>query len=518
VGKYLMGIDNGLTVSKAAIFDLAGREVAVQGHKVELSYPKPAWVERDSEAVWRTTADAICGAITKAGIDARDIVGVGNCAHGNGIYLLDKTGAPLGPSVTSMDNRASDIIDEWYRRPVSADGVAGPSVHDQNFPIVMTNTFAAQPAALLAWFKRHRPEVWRQIGHAFTCKDYIKFRLTGAPTADYSDMSGTSLYDSRNRRFSPELLELYGIADILPALAAPIESHAVAGRVTREAAAMTGLVEGTPVVGGMFDIDASAVGAGVIDEGMLCVIAGTWSINEVVTREPLLDDRLFMCNLFTVPGLWLVSDCSATSATNLEWFVNNFCHEEKLEADQRGISVYEVCNERVASLPPGSTDVIFHPFLFGSNVQANARAGFYGLGAWHTKAHVLRALYEGVVYGHLDHVNRLKAAGATMSIARLTGGGARSRIWTQMFADTLQLPIEVPAASEIAALGAALAAGIGVGAYTSHANAVDQAVQIVRRHEPDAEATPRYLARYEEYQHLLEAMRDPWRRLEKLSA
>jgi L-xylulokinase len=385
VGKYLMGIDNGLTVSKAAIFDLAGREVAVQGHKVELSYPKPAWVERDSEAVWRTTADAICGAITKAGIDAHDIVGVGNCAHGNGIYLLDKTGAPLGPSVTSMDNRASDIIEEWYRRPVSADGVAGPSVHDQNFPIVMTNTFAAQPAALLAWFKRHRPEVWRQIGHAFTCKDYIKFRLTGAPTADYSDMSGTSLYDSRNRRFSPELLELYGIADILPALAAPIESHAVAGRVTREAAAMTGLVEGTPVVGGMFDIDASAVGAGVIDEGMLCVIAGTWSINEVVTREPLLDDRLFMCNLFTVPGLWLVSDCSATSATNLEWFVNNFCHEEKLEAEQRGISVYEVCNERVASLPPGSTDVIFHPFLFGSNVQANARAGFYGLGAWHTR-------------------------------------------------------------------------------------------------------------------------------------
>ncbi len=353
----------------------------------------------------------------------------------------------------------------------------------------MTNTWAAQPAALLAWFKRHRPEVWQQIGYAFPCKDYIKYRLTGAVTSDYSDISGISLYDSRNRRFSPELLDLYGIGDILPALPQPVESHDIAGRVTREAAALTGLAEGTPVVGGMFDINASAVGAGVIDEGMLCIIAGTWSINEVVTRQPLLDKRLLMCTLFAVPGFWLVTDSSATSATNLEWFVSQFCYEETTTAAARGVSVYEVCNEIVASLPPGGTDVIFHPFLFGSNVQANARAGFYGLGAWHTKAHVLRALYEGVVFGHLDHVNRLKAAGAPISAARLTGGGARSTVWTQMFADALELPIEVPAASEIAALGAAIAAGIGVGVYRDYSDAIGRTVQIARRHEPRPDAT-----------------------------
>ena len=252
MASYLIGIDNGLTVSKAAILDLKGREVAVQGHKVELSYPRPAWVERDSETVWQTTAAAIREVIEKAGIDKRDIVGVGNSAHGNGIYLVDKAGAPLGPSVTSMDNRASDIIDEWF---------CPGDVHDQNFDIVLTNTFAAQPAALLAWFKRHRPEVWSRIGHAFPCKDYIKYRLTGTVTSDYTDMSGSSLYDSRNRRFSPELLDLYGIGDVLPALPEPIESHDIAGWVTREAAATTGLAEGTPVAGGMFDIDAAAVGA-----------------------------------------------------------------------------------------------------------------------------------------------------------------------------------------------------------------------------------------------------------------
>ncbi len=260
--KYLMGIDNGLTVSKAAIFDLAGHEIAVEGHKVDLIYPRPAWVERDMDAVWNTTAQAIRGAIRKAGIDPRDIVGVGNSAHGNGIYLLDRAGAPLGNAITSMDNRAASIIHEW------SVGGQGPSVLQQNFPIVMITTYAAQPPALLAWLKRRQPEVWAQIGHAVTCKDYIKYRLTGTISTTYCDISGTSIFDSQARRYSPELLDLYGIGDILPCLPQPLESHEVAGRVTPEAAALTGLAAGTPVVGGMFDIDASAVGSGVIREGL----------------------------------------------------------------------------------------------------------------------------------------------------------------------------------------------------------------------------------------------------------
>jgi L-xylulokinase len=129
MGKYLMGIDNGLTVSKAALFDLSGREIAVEGHKVDLIYPRAAWVERDTEVVWRTTAAAIFGAIEKAGIDPRDIVGVGNSAHGNGLYLVDKAGQPLGNSITSMDNRAAEIIDEWYHPSGSepGEGGTGPS-------------------------------------------------------------------------------------------------------------------------------------------------------------------------------------------------------------------------------------------------------------------------------------------------------------------------------------------------------------------------------------------------------
>jgi L-xylulokinase len=255
----------------------------------------------------------------------------------------------------------------------------------------------------------------------------------------------------------------------------------------------------------------------VISEGVICIIAGTWGINEVVTARPIIDKRIYICSLYAVPGLWLTSESSPTSATNLEWFVSNFCYEEQVEAAGRGISVYDVCNEKVASLPPGSTDVIFHPYLFGSDVQATARAGFYGLGAWHTKPHLLRALYEGVVYSHLDHVEKLRAAGAQIAVARMTGGGSHSHVWTQMFADALQLPIEVPTGTEVAARGVAMAAGIGAGVYRDYADAVARVVQVAREHRPNPAATPAYLARYAEYIRLREVMKEPWNHLAKLS-
>jgi L-xylulokinase len=149
-------------------------------------------------------------------------------------------------------------------------------------------------------------------------------------------------------------------------------------------------------------------------------------------------------------------------------------------------------------------------------VQPTARAGFYGIAGWHTKAHLARALYEGVVFGHLNHIEKLRAAGAHMEVARLTGGGSRSHVWTQIFADTVQLPMEVPAGAEMGARGAAMCAGIGVGAYRDHADAVARAVKLERRQEPNPQATPHYLARYAEYRCLLVAMQEPWDRLSKL--
>jgi L-xylulokinase len=505
MAEYLMGIDNGLTVSKVAIFDLEGHEICTTSRKRDGSYPHPGWTERDIDTLWQDTAEAIREAITRSGIKPQEILAVGNAGHGNGVYLLDRHNAPLRPAILSMDTRAGDMITEWYSR----------GVYETCWPDTQQTLWPAQPGALLRWLKLNEPETYTQIGTVLLCKDYIKYRLTGTLTTDLTDTSCGGLLDVFKRQCTAKVFEQYEISEVLNAVPPIVQSADVIGSVTQDAAQATGLKAGTPVIGGLLDGSACAIGAGAIQPGQISIIAGTWSINQVVTAAPIMDKSLFVVTLF-IQDRWLTQESSATSATNLEWFVNQCCGTEQAEAQRRGISVYEVCSELVASLPPGGTDVIFHPFLFGSNVQPTARAGFYGVAGWHTKVHLLRSVYEGVVYSHRSHIDKLRAAGAQMDVARFTGGGSRSRVWTQIFADTIELPMEIPVGTEIGARGAAMCAGVGVGAYRDYDDAVEKAVRIERRQEPNSEATAQYLARYTEYRYLTDTMREAWERLSRL--
>ena len=506
MGQYLLGIDNGNTFSKAALFDLHGKEIAVANCAADTEFPQPGWTERDMEMLWQSTATAIRDVLAKSGVQPEEIAGIGNSGHGNGIYLLDKQRRPLRNGVQSMDTRAADVVAGWNQR----------NLHSQTFPFSLQTFWPAQPNALLAWIKENEPQNYERIGAILMVKDYIKYRLTGEITGDYTDMSGANLMNVPNKCYSKELLELYDISEVYEALPPLKQSNEVAGQVTFTAAKETGLAAGTPVVGGLFDVDASALGSGVYAANQACLVMGSWSINEVVTKDPIVDPNLFMTTIFADPDLFLTIEGSATSATNLEWFVNQFCGDERAEAKKRGISVYEVCNEVVESLPLDSTNIIFHPFLFGSNVQPTARAGFYGVAGWHTRAHLLRALYEGVVFGHLSHIEKLRAAGGNINTARLAGGGSRSLVWSQMFADTIQVPMEISDGNELGARGAALSAGIGAGIYRDYAEAVQEAVSVIRVHEPIPANTPHYLARYAEYQRLAKVMQEPWEALSKL--
>jgi L-xylulokinase len=507
MSKYLLGIDNGSTVSKAALFDFKGKEIAVAWCAADTEYPHPGWTERDMEMLWQSTAGAIRKVLAKSGVRPEEIAGIGNTGHGNGLYLLDKQGRPLRNGIQSMDSRAANVVSGWERA----------NLHAQVFPLTLQSFWPAQPNALLVWIKKNEPRNFERIGAILMVKDYIQYRLTGEITGDYTDMSAANLMDVRNKRYSRELMALYDLSELYDALPPLKHSSEVAGQVTPSAAQETGLAAGTPVVGGLFDVDASAIGSGVIDPSLACLVMGSWSINEVITEDPIADPRLFMTTIFAAPGLFLTIEGSATSATNLEWFVNQCCGDERAEAERRGISVYEICNEEVASVPPGSTNIIFHPFLYGSNVQPTARAGFYGVAGWHTRAHLLRALYEGVVFGHLSHIEKLRTAGAQINAARLTGGGSRSRVWSQMFADTVEVPMEVPDGNGLGARGAALSAGIGAGIYRDYTEAVQEAVSVVRVHEPIPANTPLYLARYTEYQRLVQVMQKPWEELNKLN-
>ncbi|MBC8170793.1 MAG: carbohydrate kinase [Anaerolineae bacterium] len=495
----LLGIDCGSTVVKASLIDASRGILASLDRRVPSQQPHPGWAERDMSALWQSVSDLIHDLLAQTDVDPADIQAVGCTGHGNGVYLLDTAHQPLGQAILSVDNRARDLLKSRLD-----DGL-----HARIFPLTVQKLYPAQTAVLLLWLKQHQPDRYGRIDVVLLCKDFINFCLTGVIATDYTDMSATSLMDVPNRCYSLELLLTLRLEELEGKLPPLQESTAIIGYVTEATAHTTGLRTGTPVIAGMIDIAASAIGAGLTQPGQACIIAGTWSINEVIVDQPLYHPDLFLTSIFADPTRWLLVEASATSTTNLEWVIDLFCVEEKTRAAETGVSVYDVCESSIASVPVETQDVIFHPFAFDTNAHPTARAGFYGLTGWHSRAHVLRAVYEGIAFGHRYHLERLAKAGAVLTKARLTGGAARSSVWSQMFADVLGLPLEVPEVEETGTVGIALAAGVGIGHYASLDKAVE-ANQVRRIYIPDTNTMSHYDRRYQLYTQLLDVLPPVW--------
>ncbi len=501
MAKYLLGIDTGLTNSKAAIFDLEGRQIAVSSRRFETVNPKPSWVEGDPDKLWENTADCIREAIGKAGIDSAEIAAVGFAGYGLGVFLIDAQGRPVRGALTSNDNRAMDVV-EMIKKEGGGERIAR---------INTTQTISGQTGPQLRWIKEHEPDRYARIDRIFLCKDYIRFRMTGEKVSERIDMSGTGLLDFEKGVYSEELMRLYGVAEMfdkLPRLAEA--SHSIVGGVTAEAAARTGLKEGTPCSAGLIDTAACCVGSGVIDDRYASVIVGTWSVNQVIGDRYIPN---MIANLYyVIPGKVEILNGGATSASNLEWFMNQLGGAAEAEARSRGISKFEIITEAAAKIEPGGTSVIYHPFIGTPNVHPRGRAGFHNIAMGHTFADLARALFEGITFEHKRHIDILRRAGCPVPAVRLAGGGARSDFWSQMFADILEVPVEVVVATEIGALGCAIVAGVGVGIYRDYREACDRAVKIKCRFQPKPENTKRYLRRYEDWAILVEALGPAWDR------
>ncbi|MCD2180435.1 FGGY-family carbohydrate kinase [Rhizobium sp. GN54] len=495
--KFLLGLDAGNTVIKAVIFDLKGREVAYAGEECRSRMPCPGHVERDLDELWSNAKRVIRSCLDKAGIAAGDIAAIGCAGHGNGLYALDRDGLPL-LGIQSLDTRATGLVEEW-----AAEGVG-----DRTAPIARQRPWPSQTPTLLAWLKRHRPELFHRIGTVFFSKDFVVNRLTGSRISEVSDMSGAGLLDLVARRYDGTLMAAYGLADSMHMLPPLIESADIAGYVTQEVAAETGLAAGTPVVGGLFDVVASALGSGVSRTGTASIIAGTWSINQVIVDGPDLSGPVFMSSTFD-RSRYMAMENSATSAANLEWLVREFFEGEH----QEGVSPFDTACALAAAITPAADDPLYHPYLYGAQQDGHARAGFYGMAGWHTKGHLIRALLEGVAFGHRQHVETIRKAGATFEEAVLSGGGSRSRLWPQIFADVLGVPVTVAVSRETGALGAAIAAGAGVGLFADFSEGATAMVRTDRHYRPNAALFPHYDRRYGLYKDITEAMTPLWRRL-----
>ena len=497
---YLLGLDAGNTVIKAVLFDHNGRQCAMHALDGHSSTPCPGRVERDLDELWLNAGTVIRACIEKAGVEPRQIAAIGCAGHGNGLYLLDREGeAFLG--VQSLDNRAAELATELT-------AAAGDSIHE----LCLQKPWPAQTPTLLAWVKRHAPDLYGRAGMVLLCKDFITFRLTGERVSEISDMSGCGLLRLPEGLYDDELLALYGLAGaahLLPRLADPTD---VVGRVTASAAAQTGLAEGTPVIAGYFDVIASALGSGVVAPGNASIIAGTWSINQVFSETAVRDPSVFMVAKFGADR-FVTIESSATSAANLEWYVREIVERYGDSEDP-----FALCNDRVAAIRPAPDDPLFHPYLFGSRLGAECRAGFYGLAGWHGDAHLLRALFEGVMFEHRRHIDVLSKAGLSIRRAVLSGGGSRSPVWPQIFADGLGIPVATAEARETGALGAAIGAGVGIGLFDRYEAGIAAMTRPRDTFIPDPGMRAHYDRRYVLFDRAREAMRGIWADLRQEAA
>ena len=498
--SYFLGIDNGGSLTKAAIFDELGTQLAAGSRRVPVLSPEPGFVERDMDLLWQANCEAIAEALAAAAIDPAAIRGIACTGHGKGLYLWGRDGRPAYRGIVSTDTRAWEYPEAWER-----DGTAA-KVFGKTFQSIL----ACQPVSLLRWLKEHESAALERTKWIFEVKDYIRFRLTGEAYAEITDYSGSSLMNIKEGRFDRELLEDFGLEEVFDLLPPLRGSTEICGRVSAEAAAATGLAALTPVAGGMFDIDACAAATGVLDERNLCVVAGTWGINERVAPEPVTDGSVMMNSLFCVPGLYLLEESSPTSAANYDWFLNLFLESERREAAERGLGLYELAEELVRSVGPDEQGIVFLPYIFGSNYDPRARASFVGLEATHTRPQLLRSVMEGIVFCHMVHIEKLIASGWRPGTIRLAGGAAKSRTWVQIFADVSGLPVETFDAQELGALGCAMAAAVASAFYADLREASGRMTRSVFRAEPDAARSAVYARKFTRYKNVSAALEGVW--------
>ncbi|MDR2346671.1 MAG: carbohydrate kinase [Planctomycetaceae bacterium] len=506
--NYLIGIDCGSTMVKAAIFDTNGKEYASAGQKIDHIYLHSGWTENNMDSLWNGVCFVLREVIEKSQIDIQLVASVTCTGHGNGLYLVAKDNKPARNGIISSDARARKYIEEWTSK----------NVLDKILPKTMQSLWAAQPNALLRWLLDNEPETMKNTKYLFMVKDFIRYKLTGEAYMELTDMSATSLINVGTGDYDDEVLETWGIAE-LKHIMPPIKRSAdICGKITAEAANLTGLHEGTPVAGGMFDIDACGLAVGMTDESRFCMVAGTWGNNQFISSKPIVDKDVFMTSCYSIDGYYLVLEGSATSASNLEWFVTQFFEGDKELLKIRGMtkSIYEHCSELVSLTDATDTGITFIPFLYGNPVNLDAKACLFGLDGRHSRAQVMRAVFEGVVFGHRWHTERLLRFINKPSTIRLTGGAVNSDVWAQMFADIFQIPIEIPAGTELGCFGAAICGAVAVGLYKSYDEACEKMVTVARSFQPNPKLAEIYNAKYNRYKKLLDTLAPVWHELKSL--
>ena len=485
--SYLLGLDVSTTGSKAVLIDENGSVVESATNAHRLATPRPAWSEQDPADWWAASAASIHRVLDASGATADQVVGVGMTGQMHGLVLLDRAGEVLRPAILWNDQRTAAQC-RSITETVGADRV---------LQITGNPVLPGFTAPKIVWVRENEPEVYARVATFLLPKDYVRYRLTGALVCDVSDASGTSVFDVGRRTWSDEMLAALRIPrEWVPAVT---ESPEVSAWVSAEGSRLTGLREGTPVVSGAGDNAAAAVGTGIIRPGVISASLGTSGVvfAPLESYQPEPSGRLHAyCH--AVPGQWHLMGVMLSAAGSLRWY------RDALAGEDTPPSFDDLVKE-AASVPAGAEGLLFLPYLSGERTphpDPDARGAFVGLSLRHGRAHLTRAVMEGVAFGLKDSVELMKPLGLNIARVRVAGGGARNPIWRQILADVFNSELATTDASEGAAYGAALLAGVGAEVFESVEAASDQAVKEVEHVVPGADVAayeriyPRYRALY----------------------
>lgn len=506
--KYLLGIDLGTSGTKTVLFDQSGISIASATGEYPMNQPKNGWAEQNPDDWWNACVSTVQQVLQNSGISPADVAGIGISGQMHGLVMTDSQGAPLYPCILWCDGRTGEECREITERVGAA----------RLIEITANPALTGFTAGKVLWMRRHRPELYAKCRQMMLPKDYLRFRLTGVYATEVSDASGTNLFDVPNRVWSQEVLDALEIdASLLPPV---YESSQITGQVTEEAAKLTGLVPGTPVVGGAADNAAAAVGTGVVEAGNAFVTLGTSGVifahSDTVQIDPQGRVHTF-CS--AVPGAWAVMSCTLSAGGSLQWFRNQFCAAEMQAAAGMGVDPYMLMDQQAEKVPIGAERLLFLPYLMGERspiLDADSRGVFFGLSGMHTRQHMLRAVMEGVVYSQRQCMDVLRGMQVVPNQLFATGGGGKSKLWRQMLSDILNAPVQTVQNSEGPALGAAILAGVGTGLYTDVAAACKQMIGVNPPQQPHAENAGIYESFYQLYVSLYPALREGFHTLSKL--
>lgn len=493
---YFLGIDTSTTSSKALIMDTRGEVLAVASSPHTLQTPKPLWSEQNPHEWWEAVVASILDVLEKAGLRGEDVTAIGLTGQMHGLVLLDGDGRVLRPAILWNDQRTQSQCDEIHQR-----------IGKETFIRITGNVaLTGFTAPKILWVQENEPDVFVRARHVLLPKDYIRYKLTGAYAMDKADGAGTVLFDLQKRDWSDEVLAALEIPRAW--MPETFEGPEFTGQVTEEAAALTGLKVGTPVAAGGGDQAAQAVGMGVVEPGIVGLTVGTSGVVFAATPAPLIEPegRLHaFCH--AVPNQWHFMGVMLSAAGSLQWYRDTLAPQ---------MSFDHLLNE-AEMIAAGSEGLQFLPYLSGERTphpDPLARGAFIGLTLRHSRAHMTRAVLEGVAFGLKDSFTLIQNAGlGTLTQVRASGGGTKGALWRQILASVLESELVTVNTAEGAAYGAAILAGVGAGAWSDVVAACKASVRIMARTSPHPVNVDAYKKAYSVYQDLYPALKASFRKM-----